>query len=345
MKYGLIGCGRIAINHIIAAEYNGLNIVAVCDIREQAIDELFKRKVPKGISDISRYLDYKLMIDENPDLDFVAIATPSGKHAEIALYCISKHINVLIEKPIAMSIEDADKIIESAEKNNVLVSVCHQNRFNIAVQETRKAIETGRFGKISHANINIRWNRDRNYYKQAKWRGTWRNDGGCLLNQCIHGIDLLCWLMNGEIDSVYGVIRRQFHDYIEAEDVGIALLSFDNGAVATIEGTTNVFPQNLEESLYIFGENGTVKLGGVAANEIAIWKFKDNDGNDNLLAGFAENTKDVYGNGHVKLYADMISAIKNNRKPYVDGQAGKRALEVVLAIYKCSTQNMIGTFD
>ncbi len=233
-----------------------------------------------------------------------------------------------------MSIEDADKIIKLSEGKGVKVSACHQNRFNVAIQEMRKALESGRFGKLSHGSIHVRWNRNQNYYTQAPWRGTWAQDGGALMNQCIHGIDLLRWMMGNEIEEVYGVTRQQFHDYLEAEDIGMAVVKFKNGAVATIEGTTNVYPQNLEETLYLFGENGTVKIGGKSTNNIDVWNFADETESDQAKKGLEEQTSNVYGNGHTSLYADVIDAIKNDRAPYVDAQAGKNALELVLAIYK-----------
>ena len=273
------------------------------------------------------------MIDEEkPEL--VSIATESGIHAEIALHCIKHGVNVIIEKPMAMSIEDADKIVELAEKKNVKVSACHQNRFNIAIQELRKAVEADRFGKISHGSIHVRWNRDHGYYDQASWRGTWEQDGGALMTQCIHGIDLLRWMMGDEIDEVFGATRQQFHDYLEAEDVGMAVVKFKNGAIGTIEGTTNVYPKNLEETLYIFGENGTVKIGGTSTNNIDVWDFSDETEEDIQKKEFKEATSNVYGNGHTSLFADVVDAIENDRKPYVDAVAGRNALELVLSIYK-----------
>lgn len=358
MKYGLIGCGRIAKNHIIAAINNKLEIIAVCDILPEKMENLLLNSETKDINTIKRYTDYKQMIKDNK-FDLISIATESGKHAEIANYCIKHGINVIIEKPIAMSMNDANKIIENADKYNVKVAACHQNRFNLAIQQTRKAIDENRFGKLSHGSINVRWNRDKNYYDQAPWRGTWEQDGGALMNQCIHGIDLLRWMMGDEIDEVYGATRQQFHSYLEAEDVGMAVIKFKNGAIGTIEGTTNVFPKNLEETLYIFGENGTVKVGGTSTNNIDVWDFKSKTKDDENNKGFEEVTSNVYGNGHSRLFADMIDAIKNNRKPYVDAVAGKNALEVVLAIYASqktgkpiklpledfSSLDMIGEFD
>ena len=333
MKYALIGCGRISTNHVKAVINNNLEFVAACDVVPEHIENVLSKHGLEKNASIKRYTDYKKMIEEN-DLELVGIATESGLHAEIALYCIEHGINVIIEKPMAMSIADANKIIELSEKKHVKVSACHQNRFNIAVQEMRKALEAGRFGKLSHGSIHVRWNRNKDYYTQAPWRGTWAQDGGALMNQCIHGIDLLRWMLGNEIDEVYGVTKQQFHDYLEAEDIGMAVVKFKNGAVATIEGTTNVYPQNLEETLYLFGEKGTVKLGGKSTNNIDVWNFADETEADQSNKGLEEQTSNVYGNGDTSLYADVIDAIQKDRQPYVDAYAGRNALELVLAIYK-----------
>lgn len=334
MKYALIGCGRIAVNHIKAVVENNIDMVAACDIKLEKIDQLVEKT--KYNKNFKKYSDYKKMIDENLDLDFVSIATESGIHAEIALYCIENGINVIIEKPMAMSMEDANKIINLSKEKNVKVSVCHQNRFNIAVHKTRQAMDEGRFGRLSHGSIHVRWNRNKNYYDQAPWRGKWESDGGCLMNQCIHGIDLLRWMLGEEVEEVYGVTKQQFHDYLECEDVGMAVLKFKNGAVATVEGTVNVYPQNLEETLYLFGEDGTVKIGGKSTNNIDVWNFKDEDADDQNNIGLKEETENVYGNGHTSLFKDMIEAIQDDRDPYITAVDGKNALEIVLAIYKSS---------
>lgn len=335
MKYALIGCGRIATNHIKAALNNHLEIAAVCDIKPEAMKALLSKHGLAQNGPIRRYTDYRKMLEEN-DLELVAIATESGLHARIALDCIDFGASVIIEKPIALSMADAEEIIRISGQKGVKVCACHQNRFNPAVQETRKALESGRFGRLSHGSIHVRWNRNRDYYAQAPWRGTWAQDGGCLMNQCIHGIDLLRWMMGNEVDEVYGVIRRQFHDYLECEDVGMAVVTFKNGAIGTVEGTTNVYPQNLEETLYLFGQAGTVKLGGTSTNNIDVWKFADEAERDEQLKGLCEVTSNVYGNGHTALYADMIDAIRQNRTPYIDAVAGRNALELVLAVYESS---------
>ncbi|MCI8834699.1 MAG: Gfo/Idh/MocA family oxidoreductase [Ruminococcus sp.] len=339
MKYAIIGCGRIAVNHVKAVLNNQLEFIAACDINTTKIEKLLDRYDLSKSTSIKRYTDYHKMVREN-ELDLVAIATESGIHAEIALFCIENGINCIIEKPIALSMQDADRIIQLAEEKSVKVCACHQNRFNLAVQEMRNALEKGRFGKISHGSVHVRWNRNQGYYTQAPWRGTWALDGGALMNQCIHGIDLLRWMMGDEIEEVYGQIGQRFHSYLEAEDIGMAVVKFRNGAIATIEGTTNVYPQNLEETLYLFGEKGTVKLGGAATNHIDVWQFEDKTEKDDQKKGLAEEASNVYGNGHTSLYADMIEAIEKDRKPYVDALAGRNALELVLAIYKSQKQGI-----
>ena len=339
MKYALIGCGRISTNHIKAALNNKLEIVAVCDIVPDHMENVLAKHGLETDASIKRYTDYKQMITENV-IELVSIATESGLHAEIACHCIEQRIHVIIEKPIAMSLKDADRIIALSEKEHVKVAACHQNRFNIAVQRMRTALEAGRFGKLSHGSIHVRWNRNQEYYAQAPWRGTWAQDGGALMNQCIHGIDLLRWTFGDEVEEVYGQTRQQFHHYLEAEDVGMAVVKFKNGAIATIEGTTNVYPQNLEETLYVFGEKGTVKIGGKSTNNIDVWDFEDETETDKRNKGLQEATSNVYGNGHTSLFADMIDAIKNDRKPYVDAYAGRNALEMILAIYKSQKTGM-----
>lgn len=331
MKYALIGCGRIAENHIKAAVENKLDIVALCDIDISHIELLLGKTGFKGNPD--RYIDYREMITHHPDLDLIAIATDSGSHAEIALYCIDAGINVIIEKPMAMSIEDANEIVRRSEEKQIRVSVCHQNRFNPAIKEMRTALELGRFGKLSHGTICIRWNRNRDYYMQSSWRGKWNSDGGCLFNQCIHGIDLLRWMM-GDVDEIYGVTSRRFHEYVECEDVGLALVKFKNGAIGTIEGSVNVFPQNLEETICLFGEKGTVKIGGKSVNEIEVWSFADKQDEDDSRKKVCEQIVNVYGNGHSKLYADVIDSLLHNRKVYVDAVEGRNAVEMILAIYQ-----------
>lgn len=332
MKYALIGCGRISPNHIAAALANNLEILAICDIEPDCMEE--KALKFELSNDIKRYTDYREMLEkEKPEL--VAIATESGKHATIALDCIEAGCNIIVEKPIALSIEDATNIIEAARKKGVKVCANHQNRFNKSIKKIRDAYEKKRFGRLFYATAHIRWNRNWEYYSRAKWRGTWEQDGGALMNQCIHNIDLLRWMMGDEVDEVFAYTDKLNHEYIDAEDLGIALIKFKNGAYGIVEGTTDIYPKNLEETLYIFGEKGTIKAGGQSVNQIEVWNFADElDDSREVIQNYSENPPNVYGFGHTPLYADVIDAIENDREPLVSGEDGKRALELVLAIYQ-----------
>ena len=329
MKYALIGCGRVAPSHIKAARLNNIDIVAICDIDPEKAKAF---ALEQQLEDVNIYADYKEMLSKE-SVDFVSIATISGTHAEIAVYCAEQGVNFLVEKPMAMSIAEANAVLEAAEKSGVTAGVCHQNRFNIAVQELKRAIDNDRFGKLSHGSIHVRWFRDESYYNQDDWRGKWATDGGALMNQCIHGIDLLRWVFGGEIESVYGSVRNQYHPYIEAEDIGVAVVNFKNGAVATIEGTVNTL-DNLEETLCVFGENGMVRLAGMSASTIDVWQFRDEESADQDRRFIEEKAPNVYGNGHTSLFLDFAQAVKEKRQPYVDLEAGKEAVALVLSIYK-----------
>ena len=226
------------------------------------------------------------------------------------------------------------------KKHGAKLCACHQNRFNKSIRKIRTAVDEGRFGRMLHGTAHIRWNRGKEYYEQARWRGTWAQDGGALMNQCIHNIDLLRWMMGGEVDEVMAYTDNLAHPYIEAEDIGMALVHFTNGAYGLIEGTTNVYPQNLEETLYLFGENGTVKAGGKSVNIIEEWDFRDRRGDPaTIKMEFRENPPNVYGFGHTPLYRDLIEAVRDDREPYVSAQEGLKTLELVLAIYKSAAEH------
>lgn len=332
MKYALIGVGRISPNHIAAAQKQELDIVAISDlVPEKMIEATATFDLGQ---ETKHYTDYLEMLDqEKPEL--VAVCTESGSHAEIALECIDRGINIIIEKPMAMSMEDANEIIRRSEEKDVVVSSCHQNRFNKSIQKIREAIDEDRFGRLFHGTAHIRWNRDEGYYKHAPWRGTWAQDGGALMNQCIHNIDLLRWMMGEEIDEVFAYTDNLNHSYLEAEDLGIGLVKFKNGSYGVIEGTNNVYPKNLEETLYLFGEKGTVKAGGKSVNIIEEWLFADKlDDPEQVKEEYHENPPTVYGFGHNPLYADVVDAIKTGRQPYVDAYQGRNAVELILAIYQ-----------
>ena len=335
MKYALIGCGRVSPNHITAALQNRLEIVALCDLLPEAIADL-KQQFPE-LRTTKEYTDHREMLRaEKPEL--VAIATVSGTHAALAVDCIRAGCNVIIEKPIALSLADADLILAEAEKAGVKVCANHQNRFNPSVQAIRCAVEQGRFGKMYHATAQTRWNRPKAYYDQASWRGTWAQDGGCLMNQCIHNIDLLNWMLGGNPVSVAAVTDNLAHPYIEGEDLGLAIIRYANGAFGTVEGTVNTFGGSLEQMLCLFGETGSVEAGGTLNDVIRVWRFADAGPEEEaaMKQRFSTAAEHIYGCGHTPLYADMIEAVEQDRAPYVDGRAGRSALELVLAIYRAS---------
>lgn len=365
MKYriALIGCGRISFKHIEGFVNNRekLELAALCDPSHEKMEERagqYKESVPSA--EIQNYTDYKEMLKEvKPDI--VTIATESGSHKEITLECLKNGSHVIVEKPMALSTSDADEMIQCAEDNNRRLAVCFQNRFNFPIQKTRKALDDKRFGQILHSMIQVRWNRNEGYYEQAKWRGTWDIDGGTLMNQCTHGIDLLQWMNEGEVKRVHAVTRR-FQRPIEAEDFGCAILEFDNGSVGMIEGTANVFPKNLNESLSLFGTDGTVVIGGLAVNRFETWRFKDaeevGDTEETVLNPDEADPDTVYGKGHTALFADFVQALDEGREPLTHGKESRKALEIILAIYKSmkeggpvdlpidfSTLDMKGIFD
>jgi predicted dehydrogenase len=341
VKYtvALIGCGRISDKHIEGFVQNKDTMVlaAICDtVIERAAEKRQAYQKHISGSTIKLYTDYRRMLTGvKPDI--VTIATESGKHPEIAIACLEAGCQVICEKPMALSTADADTMIAAAQKAGKKLAVCFQNRFNPPVLKLRQAIETGRFGRLLHGAIQIRWNRDQSYYGEAPWRGTWAQDGGALMNQCTHGIDLLQWMMGEEAVRVQAQTRR-FLRPIEAEDFGAAIVEFKNGAVGSIEGSADVYPRNINETLSIFGEKGSVVIGGLAVNRIETWRFADasktGDTEEAVLNPYEKDPPTVYGFGHVPLFRDFVDAIENDREPLVSGEKGKKALEIILAIYK-----------
>lgn len=331
MKGAIIGCGRISYKHLEAFEKNKdlVELVACCDIDET-------KAIEKANNKAKIYTDYKKLLNEVKP-EFVTIATWSGNHAEIAVDCLKAGAHVLVEKPMALSTNDANQMVATAKECNKKLAVCFQNRFNTPVQKTYEALKNGRFGRMLHGAVQVRWNRNDAYYKEANWRGTWAMDGGTLMNQCTHGIDLLQWLMGEDVIRVHGVTRK-FLRNIESEDFGSAILEFKSGAVGIIEGSADVYPKNLSETLSLFGEKGTVVIGGLAVNKIEAWRFSDadkyGDTEDKVLDPNGKDPDSVYGYGHPAMLKDFIESIKSNREPFVSGERGKKALEIILAIYK-----------
>ena len=327
LGFGVIGCGRIAPKHtesILAIP--DAELIAVCDIvpeRAEKFAELYKAEP---------YIDYKELL-KREDIDIVTIATPSGNHAEIGIEAAKAGKHVMVEKPMAMTLQEADRLIQACQENNVKLGVIHQNRYNKSIKTLRAAMEAGRFGKLTHGQASIRWNRNEDYYTQAPWRGTRLQDGGVLMNQSIHNIDLLQWMM-GPADSVFGYTTTALRP-IEMEDVAGAIIRFKNGAIGLIEAATTIYPKNLEETLNVFGETGSVVIGGIAVNRVEVWEFPDSDKEkEEIFASQENDPPTVYGFGHREIIQDMIKAVKDDIDPPINGEEGRKALEIILAIYR-----------
>ena len=328
MRFAIIGCGRIAPKHaesIVALEE--AELVAVCDIipeRAQAFADKYGAKP---------YTSYEEMLAKE-EIDVVTIATESDLHAPIGITCAKAGKHVMVEKPMAMTLASADELIRTCHEEGVKLSVIHQNRYNKSIKLMRQALEEGRFGKLTHGQATVRWNRNDAYYAQAPWRGTKLQDGGVLMNQSIHNIDLLQWTL-GPVESVFGYTRTALRK-IEMEDVGVAVIKFKNGALGVIEAASTIYPKNIEETLNIFGETGSVMVGGIAVNRIEAWEFPDSEEEKKQIFDSQENDPpNVYGFGHREVMKDMIDAIREDRAPAIPGEEGRKALEIILAIYKC----------
>lgn len=330
MRFALVGCGRIAKKHaeILSKQLPDAALATVCDINHARAAEYGKKYNVPFFTDM-----HEMMRKAGNSIDVVNILTPSGNHAEhtIALAPYGKHI--VVEKPMALTIEDADSMISACDRAGVKLFVVKQNRYNYPVQKLRSALEEGRFGKLVLGTVRVRWCRDQKYYDQDAWRGTWRYDGGVFTNQASHHIDLLEWMM-GDVESVFAKSATQLVK-IEAEDTGIAVLKFKSGALGIIEATTATRPKDLEGSISILGEKGTVEIGGFAVNEMKIWNFTERrPEDDEVIEKYRQNPPDVYGFGHVEYLKDVIDSIRNNKKALVDGLEGRKSLELIMALYE-----------
>jgi UDP-N-acetyl-2-amino-2-deoxyglucuronate dehydrogenase len=325
-RVALLGCGRISKNHFEAIDkIDGLDLVAVSDADpERAKEAGAKWNVPP-------FKSYEQMLAES-DADVVTIATPSGLHAEHGVMAAEAGKHVVMEKPMAISLTGADALVHACDKAGVQLFVVKQNRLNPPIQLLKRAVDRNRFGRIYMASCTVHWARPQEYYDQAPWRGTWEFDGGAFMNQASHYVDLIQWLM-GPVESVMAktatLARR-----IETEDSGVAILKFRSGALGTIEVTMLAYPRNLEGSLTILGEKGSVKIGGTAVNKIEHWEFADPDDDDKLVEAANTNPPNVYGLGHQGYYRNVLAVLRGEAKPDTDGRAGRKSLELILGIYE-----------
>ncbi len=333
IRFGLVGCGRISGNHVRAFQEHGseCELVAVCDI-----DENRAKEAAVG-SGAEVYTDVEEMFKRG-DLDAVSLCTPSGLHPQHGIMAAEHGVHVVTEKPMAIRLKDCDELIQACDRNGVRLFVVKQNRLNTTMQLLKKAIEKGRFGRIYGAYVNVFWQRPQQYYDLSKWRGTWEFDGGAFMNQASHYVDMMHWLM-GEVDTVMATtatLARQ----IEAEDCGSAVMRFRNGAIGSINVSMLVYPKNLEGSITIIGEKGTVKVGGVAVNKFEKWEFAEYDDDDKLVTESNYEPPNVYGFGHTAYYRNVLDVLQGKCEPNTDGRSGRKSLELILAIYKSAQRGI-----
>jgi UDP-N-acetyl-2-amino-2-deoxyglucuronate dehydrogenase len=325
-RIALVGCGRISRNHFEAIErVDGLTLTAVCDSdasRAQTAGEQWG---------VPWFDSFETML-QHAECDVVAICTPSGLHPQHGNQAARAGKHVISEKPMAISLTAADELVHECDAAGVQLFVVKQNRLNTPVQLLKRAIDKGRFGRLYMANCTVRWTRPQEYYDQAPWRGTWEFDGGAFMNQASHYVDLIQWLM-GPVESVMAktatLARR-----IESEDTGVAALRFRSGALGAIEVTMLTYPRNLEGSITILGEKGTVKVGGTAVNRVEHWLFADYDDDDKLVDGASSVPPNVYGFGHEGYYRNVLAVLRGEAQPDTDGRAGRKSLELILGIYE-----------
>ncbi|MDP8218258.1 MAG: Gfo/Idh/MocA family oxidoreductase [Candidatus Theseobacter exili] len=329
IKFALVGCGRIAKRHSELLGYDqikGASLAAVCDVVKEKAEQIGKT------FNIPYHTDMHEMMKKE-DIDAVAILTPSGIHAENVIQLAPYHKHLIVEKPMALSLDDADAMIYACDANGIKLFVIKQNRFNLPVMKLREAMDLGRFGKLVLGTVRVRWCRPQHYYDQDPWRGTWANDGGVLTNQASHHVDLLEWMM-GDVESVFAKSRTALVD-IEAEDTAVVTLQFRNGALGIIEATTAARPKDLEGSISILGEKGTVMIGGFAVNKMETWNFVDKlDSDKDVMEKYSVNPPNVYGFGHQAYYENVVDCLQHNKDQLVDGLTGRKSLEIIMAIYE-----------
>ena len=329
LRFALVGCGRIAKRHaelLGSGQIAHAQLAAVCDVvraKAQGVGERFS---------IPYFEDMHAMMQAvRPDV--VVVLTESGRHAEHVLELARYGRDIMVEKPMALTLDDADAMIRACDGAGVRLFVVKQNRFNVPVVKLREALEKGRFGRLVLGTVRVRWCRTQAYYDQDPWRGTWALDGGVLSNQASHHVDLLEWMM-GDVDSVFARSATALVK-IEAEDTAVVVLRFRSGALGIIEATTAARPTDLEGSISLLGELGSVEIGGFAVNEIRVWKFVQPDAQDaKVMSDYSVNPPNVYGFGHQAYYEHVIDCIRNDKQQLVDGLEGRKSLELISAIYE-----------
>ena len=326
LRVGVVGCGRISKNHFASIESHSddMELVCVCDVSPAALDEA------KSAYGVTGYLLLEDML-QNENLDLVVLCTPSGLHPAQAVLAAAHKVNVVSEKPMATSFAEGRRMVTACDDANVRLFVVKQNRRNATLQMLKRAIQEGRFGRINMVNLNVFWTRPQEYYDAGGgWRGTWEFDGGAFMNQASHYVDLVDWMI-GPVERVHAMTSTTRD--IEAEDTGILSIKWRNGALGSMNVTMLTYPQNFEGSITILGETGTVRIGGVAVNEIQHWEFADKRSYDDTVSTASYETTSVYGFGHASYYKNVIDVMRGKLLPETDGREGLKSLELLTAAY------------
>jgi UDP-N-acetyl-2-amino-2-deoxyglucuronate dehydrogenase len=326
IKIAVVGCGRIAVKHFDAIKQyeKDLDLVAICDTNQKNLDHY---AVDLGVTG---YLSMTDML-KNEKLDIVAICTPSGLHPEQTILAAEHGVHVITEKPMATRWKDGLRMVRACDYAGVRLFVVKQNRKNSTLQLLKRAVTENRFGNIYMVHINVFWTRPQEYYDSARWRGTWELDGGAFMNQASHYVDLVDWLI-GPVDSIQAMTATQARD-IEVEDTGVMNIRWRSGALGSMSVTMLTYPKNYEGSITIIGEKGTVRIGGVAVNEIEHWDFEDEAEYDSKIKDTSYKTTSVYGFGHPLYYRNIIDVLQGKAEPDTDGREGLKSLELLIAAY------------
>ena len=326
IKIAVVGCGRISVKHFEAIRVHEkfLELVSICDINQEVLDRHVADLNIEGHTSMAKML-------ERVEIDIVVICTPSGSHPGQTVLAAEHGVHVMTEKPMATRWNDGLRMVRACDDAKVRLFVVKQNRKNSTLQLLKRAILEKRFGKIYMVHLNVFWTRPQEYYDSAKWRGTWELDGGAFMNQASHYIDLINWLI-GPVDSVQAMTATLMRD-IEVEDTGVINIRWRSGALGSMSVTMLTYPENYEGSITIIGEKGTVRIGGVAVNEIEQWKFEDKQDYDEQVKNASYETTSVYGFGHSLYYKNVIDVLQGNEDPETDGREGLKSLEILIATY------------
>lgn len=328
LKFAVVGCGRVSNNHLKALTSGAIpgELIAVSDINEK------KAKAKSEEFKVPYYLDYNEMMRKHPEIDVVDIATPTGYHARHVIDIARHGKHIVVEKPMALRVGDCDAMMKACADNKCRLFVVKQNRFNKAVVAARKAFDDGRFGKMVMGTVRVRWKRVQSYYEQDDWHGTWELDGGVMSQQASHHLDLLQWFM-GPIESMQCITATRLID-IEVEDTALATFRYKSGALGAFEATVATRPEDLEGSLSLLGERGTIIIGGHAVNKILYWKFDHEQPEDAEFQASSQEVPNVYGHGHTPYLNNVIEAIIHNKPALVEGSEGKKNIEILTALYE-----------